>query len=76
MYEMAMETMTLCFQALCEDVIRKSICAENVIQILMTASSHRAEGLGLESGGVDRIRRRVGLGFGEISYREKRIVNL
>lgn len=32
-------------KALCEDVIRKSICAENVIQILMAASSHRAEGL-------------------------------
>jgi len=32
-------------KALCEDVIRKSISADNVIQILMTASSHRAEGL-------------------------------
>jgi len=32
-------------KALCEDTIRKSISTENVVQIMMTAKAHRAEGL-------------------------------
>merc|ERR1719352_285136 len=32
-------------KALCEDIIRKSISIENVVQIMMTAKSHRADGL-------------------------------
>merc|ERR1712050_634151 len=32
-------------KALCEDIIRKSISIDNVVQIIMTAKSHRAEGL-------------------------------
>merc|ERR1719329_1321404 len=32
-------------KALCEDIIRKSISIENVVQIMMTAKAHRAEGL-------------------------------
>merc|ERR1711972_1302172 len=32
-------------KALCEDIIRKSISMENVVQVMMTAKVHRAEGL-------------------------------
>eukprot|EP00435_Cladocopium_sp_Y103_P010181 s1545_g2.t1 len=32
-------------QALCEDIIRKSISIDNVVQIMMTAKAHRADGL-------------------------------
>lgn len=32
-------------KALCEDTIRKGISIENVVQIMMTAKAHRAEGL-------------------------------
>lgn len=32
-------------KALCEDVIRKSISIDNVVQVMMTAKVHRAEGL-------------------------------
>merc|ERR1719352_797379 len=32
-------------KALCEDIIRKSISIENVVQIMMAAKAHRAEGL-------------------------------
>lgn len=32
-------------KALCEDVIRKSISFDNVVQIMLAAKSHRAEGL-------------------------------
>merc|ERR1712050_180109 len=32
-------------KALCEDTIRKSISIDNVVQIMMTAKAHRAEGL-------------------------------
>merc|ERR1712193_32451 len=32
-------------KALCEDIIRKSISIDNVVQIMMAATSHRAEGL-------------------------------
>lgn len=32
-------------KALCEDIIRKSICIENVVSIMMTAKAHRADGL-------------------------------
>lgn len=32
-------------KALCEDIIRKSISTDNVVQIMMTAKAHRAEGL-------------------------------
>merc|ERR1719499_2620526 len=32
-------------KALCEDIIRKSISIDNVVQIMMTAKAHRADGL-------------------------------
>ncbi|CAE7862310.1 glgB1 [Symbiodinium microadriaticum] len=32
-------------EALCEDIIRKSISIDNVVQIMMTAKAHRADGL-------------------------------
>lgn len=32
-------------KALCEDIIRKSISIDNVVQIMMAAKAHRAEGL-------------------------------
>merc|ERR1719197_1323998 len=32
-------------KALCEDIIRKSICIDNVVNIMMTAKMHRADGL-------------------------------
>eukprot|EP00928_Gymnodinium_smaydae_P078413 TRINITY_DN6234_c0_g1_i1.p1 TRINITY_DN6234_c0_g1~~TRINITY_DN6234_c0_g1_i1.p1 ORF type:complete len:514 (+),score=105.11 TRINITY_DN6234_c0_g1_i1:148-1689(+) len=32
-------------KALCEDIIRKCISIDNVVQIMMTAKAHRAEGL-------------------------------
>jgi len=32
-------------KALCEDIIRKSISIDNVVQVMMTAKVHRAEGL-------------------------------
>ncbi|CAE7707724.1 glgB1 [Symbiodinium sp. CCMP2592] len=34
-----------CLEALCEDIIRKSISIDNVVQIMMTAKAHRADGL-------------------------------
>jgi len=32
-------------KAICEDIIRKSVCIENVVTLLMTAKAHHAEGL-------------------------------
>merc|ERR1712025_460314 len=32
-------------KALCEDIVRKYISVDNVVQIMMTAKAHRAEGL-------------------------------
>merc|ERR1712050_157427 len=32
-------------KALCEDIVRKYISLENVVQVMMTAKAHRAEGL-------------------------------
>jgi N-acetylneuraminic acid mutarotase len=32
-------------KALCEDIVRKSVCVENVVNLLMTAKAHHAEGL-------------------------------